>query len=100
MKMCVDVIEQAIPSPVGSLSGISDGRPDVELLLNRTDLGVITREGIESTKCSPSRAERLRSVAAKAADIGTDHWNLEQGGEFEDLGNAGAVVVPEREVVT
>lgn len=61
---------------------------------------MISVERVESSKRSPSCAKLFGGVEAEAANVGTDHGQLEHRGEFEDVSDADFVVPPSAEVVT
>ena len=101
IQRSVDVVQEAI-ADVNHLLGCSGhGFPSVELLSNRRRVAVVvTVEGAESTEGGPSRAQLLGGVIRIAADVGSYHGNLVDGGKGKHGSNGDLVMQPVTEIVS
>ena len=117
VEVRVDVVEEAVARVDGVLAGFGDGGPVVKFLGDGVVAGVVPGEmldgwvgywggaylpveRVEGAQPGPAGAECLGGVVTEAADVSTDHGDLEDGGELKDTADGVSVVVPCRQVVS
>lgn len=74
--------------------------PAVVFLADGGVAGVVSHEGVEGAESGPTRAECLGGIAGITTDVGSNHWDLEDAGEVEHAGDAGAILLPCADIVT
>ena len=90
----VQVVEELVAGLDGDAAGLGGGGPAVELVVDCADGLVHAEEGHEGAEHGPARAEGFGGVVRVAADVGTHHWELVDGGEGDGLRDGDQVVGP------
>lgn len=90
----VEIVKQSVAYCNSILSRRRGQWPAVVFLVNRCVSSVVPHEGVESTKCCPTRAESLGGVACETANIGSDHGDLVDGVEVQDASDGEAILRP------
>ena len=96
----VEVIQHTVSSINGSLGGLGNGCPSVELVIDDITGSVVAVEWVESAQHSPTSTKLLGGVLCITANVTTHHGDLEDGGKFKHSLDRDQVVVPCCGVVT
>ena len=77
MEECVQIRQQTVADEEGTASGISDGRPNTRILIERVQDVVIATERVKCSQLRPPLTHFFSCVENETANVSSDVWNSE-----------------------